>query len=96
MELDRQYKHLALISADMSGISLTVNTINLDRCILCWQNNKKKLIQPGLSPREVDQTGYQTFARNIPLFAEINDLPILFNPARLDEGDGIESTLKRN
>ena len=30
------------------------------------------------------------------MFAEINDLPILFNPARLDEGDGIESMLKRN
>ena len=96
MELDRQSEPLALISAYMSGIILTVNTTNLDRCILCQQSNKKKLIQPGSSSREVDQTSYRTFARNIPLFAEINGLPILFNPARLNEGVGMESRLKRN
>ena len=30
------------------------------------------------------------------MFAEINELPILLNIDRLDEGDGIESTLTRN
>ncbi|CAC5358542.1 unnamed protein product [Mytilus coruscus] len=35
-------------------------------------------------------------ATNIPLFQAINQLPIISNPIRLDEGDGIEDTLRRN
>ena len=33
---------------------------------------------------------------NIPLFYEINDVPIILDPARLDEGGGIDGTLRRN
>ena len=35
-------------------------------------------------------------ATNIPLFNEINALPLAVDPARLDEGGGIEATLRRN
>ena len=35
-------------------------------------------------------------ATNIPLFNEINALPLAVDPARLDEGGGIETTLRRN
>ena len=35
-------------------------------------------------------------ANNVPLFHAINELPIVLDPARLDEGNGIEETLKRN
>ena len=33
---------------------------------------------------------------NIPLFQAINQLPIILDPIRLDEGGGIEETLRRN
>lgn len=35
-------------------------------------------------------------ASNIPLFHAINEMPIVLDPARLDDGGGIEETLRRN
>ena len=35
-------------------------------------------------------------ATNIPLFQGINQLPINLDPIILDEGGGIEETLRRN
>ena len=43
--------------------------------------------------REQDYAGYTNIANNMPLFHAINDMPIPLNPARRDEGDGIEDTL---
>ena len=40
--------------------------------------------------------GYYMIATNIPLFRGINQLPIILDPIRLDEGSGIEETLQRN
>ena len=40
--------------------------------------------------------GYRNIAKNVPLFKALNALPIMLDPARLDEGGGIEETLKRN
>ena len=79
----------------MAEAIITVQKTNWDRCFICQQVTKEKLIQPSLFNREHDRTGYDTIARNIPLFHEINALPILLSPTRLDEGDGIESTLKK-
>ena len=35
-------------------------------------------------------------ATNIPLFKAINHLPIIIDPSRLEKGDGVEDTLRRN
>lgn len=40
--------------------------------------------------------GTVTLQKNVPLFYAINDMPLPFNPSRLDEGEGIEVTLIRN
>ena len=80
----------------MAEAIITVEKTNWDRCFICQQVTKEKLIQPSLFNREHDRTGYDTIAKDIPLFHEINALPILLSPTRLDEGDGIESTLTRN
>ena len=79
----------------MAEAIITVEKTNWDRCFICQQVTKEKLIQPSLF-REHTPTGYDTIARNVPLFHKINALPILVSPTRLDEGDGIESTLTRN
>ena len=44
----------------------------------------------------LDHDGYTMLARNIPMFSEINEMPLIMDPARLDEGDGIEATLRKN
>ena len=35
-------------------------------------------------------------ATNVPLFKEIGEMPLMFDPARLDEGSGIEATPRQN
>src|SRR6267154_5777595 len=40
--------------------------------------------------------GYKNIATNVPLFHAVNALPIKMDPRRLDEGDGIEESLRRN
>lgn len=75
---------------------MAVQKTNWAKCCICQQDTKEKLIQPSLFNREQDRAGYGNIARNVPLFYEINALPILLNPTRLDDGDGIESTLTKN
>ena len=43
--------------------------------------------------RNQDYAGYSKIARNVPLFHAFNDMLIPFNPAQLDEGEGIKATL---
>ena len=80
----------------MAEAIITVAKTNWDRCFICQQDTKEKLIQPSLFNREHIHIGYDTIARNVSLFHKINALPILLCPTQLDEGDGIESTLTRN
>lgn len=77
----------------MAETIITVEKTNWERCFICQQVTKEKLSQPS---RECDFTAYDTFARNVPLFHKINALPVLLSPTRLDEGDGIKSTLTRH
>jgi len=75
---------------------MAVQKTNWTKCCICQQDTKEKLIQPNLFNREQDRAGYGNIARNVPLFYEINALPILLNLTRLDDGDGKESTLTKN
>ena len=42
------------------------------------------------------QDNYSLLATNIPLFKDINQLPMIFGPSRLGEGDDVVETLCRN
>ena len=42
----------------------------------------------------VGQDGYSMISKNVPLFHAISELPITLDPARLDEGNGIDNTLR--
>ena len=62
-----------------------------------------RLIKPGEDLKQPipghsrpDQDGYLMLATNIPPFQELNQLPMIIDPARLDEGGGIEVTLRQN
>jgi hypothetical protein len=64
------------------------------KCCLC-QQYKKDLKSPVTNPSKRDTDGYTNIATNIPLFVAIKALPISLDPARLDEGGGIEDMLRR-
>lgn len=42
-----------------------------------------------------EQDGYTNISTNVPLFHAINALPVMLDPARLDEGGGIDETLRK-
>ena len=65
------------------------------KCCLCQKETQEVLKAPP-TRYSSDQDGYSMISMNIPLFYEINDLPIILDPARLDEGGGIDGTLRRN
>ena len=43
-----------------------------------------------------EHDGYVMISTNVPLFHEIGEMPITFDPARLDDGSGIEATLRQS
>ena len=49
---------------------------------------------PAAGKKESDS--YSNIAVNVPQFHAINTLPIVLDPSMLDEGDGIDKTLRVN
>ena len=66
------------------------------KCCLCQEVKKEDLKSPQANPARRGDDGYTNLAKNIPLFHSLNVLPIKLDPARLDEGSGIEETLRKN
>ena len=46
--------------------------------------------------RKNQKQGYKSLAKKFPEFHIINEMPIALDMRRIDDGDGIESTLVRN
>lgn len=68
---------------------------NWEKCCLCQEDKKESLKCPSVTSH-TEHDGYKNIATNVPLFHELNSLPIPLDPKRLDEGSGIEITLRRN
>jgi hypothetical protein len=68
---------------------------NWTKCCLYQQKKKEDLKSPP-SSYTIKADGYTNIATNVPLFHAINALLIKLDPQRLDEGEGIENTLRRN
>lgn len=68
------------------------------RCAICQEVKPSQQLQcPADTKRQSDAgAGYSTFAANILKFNEVGCLPININISRLNEGNGIESTLANN
>ena len=67
------------------------------KCCLCQDDKKEDLKSPPTHyPCSMEQDGYSMIAKNVPLFHAISEMPIMLDPARLDEGYGIDKTLRRN
>ena len=66
------------------------------KCCLCQQGKEEELKSPHANPSKRGEDGYTALAINVPLFHSLNEMPINLDPVRLDEGDGVEVTLRAN
>ena len=66
------------------------------KCCLCQTEKEELKSPPTRYEAKEDRDRYVMIARNVPLFKDISRLPILLYPKRLDEGNGIEDTLRKN
>ena len=78
----------------MTSLSIKLQT-DWGKCCLC-QTEKKGEGLKSPPPGSIEQDGYSMLATNIPLFKAINHPPIIIDTSRLDEGDGVRDTLRRN
>ena len=67
---------------------------NWNFCALCEQETEEKLTCPLKSARKNYGSGYKSLADDLQQFREIGELPIQASLSSLDEGNGIEETLK--
>lgn len=81
--------------AEANVISANRKT-NWSLCCLCQKDKRGEGLTSTPSHHAPEHDGYKMLARNIPMFSEINDMPLRIDPKRLDEGDGIEATLRKN
>ena len=65
------------------------------KCCLCQSKTKEELKSPPVH-YSCNSDGYTMISRNIPLFQELDSMPIILDPVRLDDGTGIEETLRKN
>ena len=66
------------------------------KCCLSQKDNHNEDLKSPPTRYSCEQDGYTMIATNVPLFHTINEMPLVLDPARLDEGGGIEDTLKKN
>lgn len=73
----------------------TRHCINWDLCALCQlENTSEKLVSPVNDKRKDRGSGYKSLADNLPKFEEFGQLPIQVPLSLLDEGGGVEETLR--
>lgn len=66
------------------------------KCCICQEDKDNEDLKSPPTRYSSEQDGYTMIATNVPLFHALNEMPIVLDPARLDEGGGIEETLRRN
>ena len=71
----------------MSNTKISKAKSDWDKCCL-YQTDRpgENLKQPIPGHGRPDQDGYLMLATNIPPFQELNQLPMIIDPTRLDEG----------
>jgi hypothetical protein len=59
---------------------------------LC-QVDKDEVLKYPQNPTESLKSGHKTLSNNIPVFFQINEMPMPIDVRRIDDGDGIDNTL---
>ena len=82
--------------ANVRPLSSNLET-DWNKCCLCQIDKDEDLKSPTTRyETDRDNDGYVMLARNIPLFNGIHQMPIKLDPNRLDQGNGIEESLRVN
>ena len=81
--------------ADSNSIFAKSQT-DWSKCCLCQKDTTDTDLTSPRTTYALEHDGYAMLATNIPLFHEIHAMPLMLDPARLDEGGGIDATLRRN
>ena len=92
--MSRKKVKLVCPSEVLPGPSREEAKTDWNLCVICQAEGKNEKLQcPADSNRQPVGAGYVTFSENIEYLAGLDELPADFNPNRLDEGDGVTSTL---
>jgi len=76
--------------------ALVENLMDWDKCVICQKHTKDDLQCPANSKRNDGDAGYASFSNNVLEFKSIDAIPLTgLNIALLDEGQGIEETLRQ-
>ena len=89
-------ERLAIIAILAACLEMTSNTRkNWELCALCGIDKpNEKLVCPFNSKRGDCGSGYSSLANILAKFSEIGEVPIQVSLSSLDEGKGVEETLK--
>ena len=79
----------------LSTSSATDWQTDWNKCCLCQEDATENLI-PSSKSFKREESGYKNIATNLPLFHKLNALPIPIDIKPLDDGSGIENTLRLN
>lgn len=93
MAMAKVYKMVDPLQAGTSTHHLTTDW---SKCVLCQKDTTEVLKCPAESKRDTQGAGYTTIADLLVSFNTIGCLPRSLNLSRLDDGEGIEATLKQH
>ena len=65
-------------------------------CVICQLKTNEPLQCPANSKRSDLGAGYKSLADNIKSFQDLDEIPIKFDPQKIDDGSGIENSLFQN
>lgn len=69
---------------------------NWELCVLCQSETGAQLECPAKSTTSAIGNGYKSLANNIIQFQELGHIPMGINTDRIDDGNGIETTMLTN
>lgn len=83
---------------DPLGSQTSAQTVVTDwsKCFLCQEDTTEVLQCPAESCRGTQGAGYSTITEFLEGFSVIDSLPKTLNLSRLDDGEGVEVTLKEH
>ena len=85
-------KKLKLDSSSVPAVA--VQSTDWTLCALCQQSTSEVLRDPSKCKNERQSRGYETLADNLGALDELGSLPLSIHISRLDDGIGIEETLR--
>ena len=90
-------KTLKLVDSELSAPSISsghLTVTNWKLCVICQEEKAEPLTCPSKSRRKDVGSGYRSLSENLKEFYDLGQLPIQLE--RLDEGQGIETTMVAN